>query len=73
MYDIKIFVESDWTFAARLKAGKEVVYWVWNNQEELLNNLKDWIEMVFAEKKLTRNTSRLVSFLDSNKKDLLCR
>ena len=51
MYDIKIFVESDWTFGAKLNAGREIVYWIWNNQEELLNNLKEGIEMVFSEKK----------------------
>lgn len=52
MYDIKIFVESDWTFGAKLNAGREIVYWIWNNQEELLTNLKEGIEMVFSEKNL---------------------
>ena len=40
MYDIKIFLEEDWKFWARVNAWKEIVYLVWKNQEGLMENIR---------------------------------
>lgn len=50
MYDIKIFIEDNWQFWARVNAWKEIIYWVWENQEELMNNLKKSLESSFENK-----------------------
>jgi hypothetical protein len=48
MYDIKIFLEEDWKFSARVKAWKEIVYWVWKNQEGLMEDIREWLEISFC-------------------------
>ncbi|EKD66455.1 MAG: hypothetical protein ACD_49C00040G0001 [uncultured bacterium (gcode 4)] len=53
MYDIKIFIESDWTFGWRINTGREVIYWVWKDHDELIRNLKNWLDLAFQEMKLT--------------------
>jgi hypothetical protein len=73
MYDIKIFIENNWEFWGRVNAEKEVIYWVWENHDELIKNLREWITLAFQENKITKKTSRLVSFLEYNKKDSICR
>jgi len=72
MYDIKIFLEDNWKFWARLNAGKEIIYWVWNNQEELMRDLRDWLLFSYEDKEKNEDVSRLVSYFNSNKKELLC-
>ncbi len=72
MYDIRIFIENNWEFWGRVNAWKEIIYGVWKNHDELITSLRDWITLAFQENKLTKNTNRLVSFLDCNKKDTIC-
>lgn len=72
MYDIKIFLEKDWKFGARLNAGKEIVYGLWCNQKELMNDLKEWLSISYENKKKNENVSKLFSYLNSEKNDLLC-
>ena len=45
MYDIKIFLEEDWNFWARVNAGKEIIYWVWKNREDLMKNIEEWLKV----------------------------
>jgi len=59
MYDIKIFLEEDWKFSARVKAWKEIVYWVWKNQEGLMENIREWLENSFQDKQKNSNVSQL--------------
>lgn len=72
MYDIKIFLEDNWQFWARLNAWKEVIYWVWKDQNELMKNLKEWLEISFENKKKTNNVSKLFSYFNSINKDKVC-
>jgi len=72
MYDIKIFLEDNWQFWAKINAGSEIIYWVWNNQEELMNDLKEWLAFSFKNKEKNENVSRLVSYFSSSKKELVC-
>lgn len=46
MHDIKVFLEKKWKFWVRIKAWKEIIYWVWENQEDLIQNLKQLINWV---------------------------
>ena len=59
MYDIKIFLEEDWKFLARVNALKEIVYWVWKNQEGLMENIREWLENSFQDKQKNSNVSQL--------------
>lgn len=72
MYDIKIFIEENWTFWARVNAWKEIIYWNWNNQEELLNSLQEWIKLAFWNNTKNKNTNKIISFLEYNKSDIVC-
>ena len=72
MYDIKIFLEDNWEFWARVNAGKEFVYWVWKNKEELMENISEWLSISFENKEKNKNVWRLFSYLNSDKKDLVC-
>jgi hypothetical protein len=72
MYDIRIFIENNWEFWGRVNAWKEIIYWVWKNHDELIKNLRDWLILAFQKNKLTKNTNRLVSILENNKKDTIC-
>ena len=59
MYDIKIFLEEDWKFWARVNAWKEIVYWGWKNQEGLMENIREWLENSFQDKQKNSNVSQL--------------
>ena len=72
MYDIKIFLEDNDKFWARVNAGKEIVYWLWNSQEELMEDLKEWLNISYENKEKNENVSKLFSYFNSNKKELLC-
>ena len=72
MYDIKIFLEDNWKFWARVNAWKEIVYWVWKNQNELMENIKEWLEISFEDKKKNSNVSKLFSYLDKSNTETLC-
>ena len=72
MYDIKIFLEEDWNFWARVNAGKEIIYWVWKNREELMNSIEEWLKISFENKKRNKKVSRIFSYISSSKNDLLC-
>jgi predicted RNase H-like HicB family nuclease len=54
MYDIRIFLEEDGKFWARVNAWKEIVYWVWKNQHDLMKNIREWLEISFQDKKKTQ-------------------
>ncbi len=71
MYDIKIFIEDNWQFWARVQAWKEVIYWVWKNQYELMENIKQWLEFSFENKKKNESVSRLFTYL-SDKNHPVC-
>ncbi len=71
MYDIKIFLEDNWEFWARINAWKEIIYGTWKNQVELMENLKEWLELSFENKKKNENVTKLFSYFNSNK-DLIC-
>ncbi|MFA5917698.1 MAG: hypothetical protein WC850_05695 [Candidatus Gracilibacteria bacterium] len=72
MYDIRIFIENNGEFGGRVNAGKEIIYGVGKNHDELIKNLRDGLILAFQKNKLTKNTNRLVSFLENNKKDTIC-
>ena len=72
MYDIKIFLEDNWDFWARVNAWKEVVYWVWKTQNELMKNIKEWLEISFENKKRNENVSKLFSYFNANNTDKVC-
>ena len=72
MYDIKIFLEDNWQFWAKVNVGKEFIYWVWNNHEELMNDLKKWLAFYFEKKEKNEKISRLFSYFNSSKKELVC-
>jgi len=72
MYDIRIFLENNWSFWARVNAGKEIVYGVWENKEELMKNIEEWLQISFQNKKRNKKVSRIFSYISSNKKDLIC-
>ena len=72
MYDIKIFIEDNWQFWARINAWKEIVYWVWKNQNELMKNIKDWLEFSFENKKKNENVSKLLSYFNVNNTEKIC-
>jgi predicted RNase H-like HicB family nuclease len=64
MYDIKIFIEDDWKYWARINAWKEIIYWVWNSQKELMENIRQWLEFSFDNKKRSQNVSKLFEFIN---------
>lgn len=72
MYDIKIFLEEDWQFWARVNAWKEVIYWVWKDQLELMNNIKEWLNISFTDKEKSPNVSKLFSYFNTNNKETIC-
>ena len=72
MYDIKIFLEENGEFWARVNAWKEIVYWVWKNQDDLMQNLKEWLELSFENKKKNQNVSQLFSYFNVDKKEAIC-
>ncbi len=72
MYDIKIFLEENGEFWARVNAWKEIVYWVWKNQDDLMQNLKEWLELSFENKKKNPNVSQLFSYFNADKKNTIC-
>lgn len=72
MYDIKIFLEDNWEFWARVNAGKEIIYWMWENREDLMKNIEEWLKVSFENKERNKNVSRIFSYVSSNKKDLVC-
>ena len=72
MYDIKIFLEDNGQFWGKLNTGKEFIYWLWNNQEELMNELKEWLDFSYENKEKNENVSRLVSYFNSTNKELIC-
>ncbi len=69
MYDIKIFIEENWQFWARLNIWKDVIYWIWNNQEELMNDLKQGLELVVWDSIDNWNIKQIYSYLSYTKKD----
>jgi len=72
MYDIRIFLENDWSFWARVNAGKEIVYWLWKNQEELMEDLAEWLKISYKNKNKSEKINRLFSYINSYKNDLVC-
>ena len=50
MYDIKIFIEKDGSFWWKINAWKEVIYWVWKNHKDLIDSLKEGLELAFENK-----------------------
>ncbi len=71
MYDIKIFLEKDWKFWARVNAWKEIVYWLWNTQKELMNDIKEGLSISLDNNK-SEKVTRLYNFLDNDNEKLLC-
>jgi len=72
MYDIKIFLEDNWEFWARINAWKEIIYWTWKNQIELMENLKEWLEISFSDKNKNENVAQLFSYFNTDTKKLIC-
>ena len=72
MYDIRIFLEENWEFWARVNAWKEIVYWVWKNQNELMNNVKEGLEISFENKKKNENVTKLFSYFNANNSKNIC-
>ena len=71
MYDIKIFLEENWQFGARVNAGKEIIYWLGNSQEELMKNIEEGLKISFENKEKNNKVSRLFSYVSSNN-NLVC-
>ena len=63
MYDIKIFDEEDWTFWARIKAWKEIIYWIWNIQDELMEDMKEWLNYHWNSVKVWEKASVVLDYL----------
>ena len=72
MYDIKIFLEDNWKFWARVNAWKEVVYWVWKDQNDLMKNIKEGLDLSFENKEKNKNVSKLFSYFNANKAEKIC-
>ena len=72
MYDIKIFLEENWEFWARINAWKEVIYWVWKNHNDLMNNIREWLEISFENKVRDKNTVKLFNYFNESNKKLVC-
>ncbi len=70
MYDIKIFLEKNWEFWARANLGKEKVYALWKNYIELLQGLKEWIELSNQSRwNISKKVSRFSNFLQTDSKE----
>jgi hypothetical protein len=69
MYDIKIFIENDWSFWWRINTWKEIIYWVWKTQQELINSLKDGLEIAYEKKLKNESVIKISSFLSFNQED----
>ena len=48
MYDIRIFLEDNGQFWAVATLGEEKIYAVWNTQQELLWELRKWIDLSWS-------------------------
>jgi erythromycin esterase-like protein len=72
MYDIKIFLEDNGKFGAKIDAWDEIIYWVWNNQKELMDDLKEWLKISYESKDKSEKVSKLFSYFNFDKKELLC-
>lgn len=72
MYDIKIFLEDNWQYWARVNAWKEVVYWVWVNQKELMKNITEWLELAFKNKRSNSKVAGLFNYLYSDNSKRIC-
>jgi len=72
MYDIKIFLEDNWKFWARVNAWKEIVYWVWKDQNDLMKNIKEGLDLSFENKEKNKNVSKLFSYFNANKAEKIC-
>lgn len=72
MYDIKIFLEDNWQFWARINAWKEIVYWVWKNQNELMHNITEWLELAFKNKRNNSKVEWLFNYLYSDNSKEIC-
>lgn len=72
MYDIKIFLEENENFWARVNAWKEIVYWLWKNQEELMWDIQKWLEIAIENTNKNEKSDRLLSYITSNKNNLVC-
>jgi len=72
MYDIKIFLEDNGEFWARINAWKEVIYWVWKNHNELMINIREWLELSFENKTKTKRVSKLFNYFNESKNNLIC-
>lgn len=72
MYDIKIFLEENNQLWARLNAGKEVIYGLWNTQDELMMSLKQGLETSFWDKQVSKPVNRLFEYVDNTKHSEIC-
>ena len=72
MYDIKIFLEENWKFWGRLNAWKEVIYWVWKNNIELMKDLKQGLDLSFENKSKSKNVSKLFDYFNEPNNNLVC-
>ncbi|MDP2090891.1 MAG: hypothetical protein Q8K30_04815 [Candidatus Gracilibacteria bacterium] len=72
MYDIKIFLEDNGQFGARINAGKEIVYGIGNNQTELMKNIKDGLEYSFENKIKNESVTKLFSYFNVNNTENIC-
>jgi hypothetical protein len=72
MYDIKIFLEDNWEYWARVNAWKEIVYWVWANQKELMQNTSEWLELAFKNKINNSKVEWLFNYLYSDNSKKIC-
>ena len=73
MYDIKIFLEENWEFWARVNAWKETIYWAWKTQDELMVNMKDGLQIAFQNKEKNAKVSQLFNYFNDADTKTLCR
>ena len=67
MYDIKIFLEKNGQFGARANLWKEKIYALWNSHFDLLQWLKEWIELSLESRNnVSEGSLRLSKFLNTD-------
>ncbi len=69
MYDIKIFFEENWQFWAKVNMWKEKIYAIWDNYNELLHSLKEWVEFSISwKRRISEKSYKLSKFLQIDSK-----
>lgn len=74
MYDIKIFLEDNWYFWARLSIWKEIIYVVWKDYIDLMIKIKKELDFCYDWKIKNNNEEKLFNFFNKvDNNNILCQ